>query len=148
MCKFEITCKTLPVSVRAGGCCKKRYPAETRNPKFPTKSRLPITYLLVAILCAKFQNEWVTEIDIMDDRVFAKFEIKMNFGWISCFATCPRFRQMFVILLKISLITSLANELLVASRFDFCQLVLNNAGRTNPLSSTVWTMTFNVLFYQ
>ena len=39
-----------------------------------------------ALLCAKFQNDLTTEMDVMDERDFARFEFKMSFGWISYIA--------------------------------------------------------------
>ena len=33
----------------------------------------------IAVLCAKFQNDWATGDDFVDTRDFARFEFKMNF---------------------------------------------------------------------
>ena len=41
------------------------------------------------MLCAKFQNEWTTVTDVMDERVFGRFEFKMRFGRVSS-AAHPR----------------------------------------------------------
>ena len=38
---------------------------------------------MIAILCAKYQNDWVTETDVMDEVVFARFELKTSFRRIS-----------------------------------------------------------------
>ena len=38
---------------------------------------------ITAVLCAKFQNDWTIARDIIDERVFARFEFKMSFGRIS-----------------------------------------------------------------
>ena len=35
------------------------------------------------VLCAKFQTDWTTETDVMDERDFARFGFKMSFKWIS-----------------------------------------------------------------
>ena len=42
------------------------------------------------VLCAKYQNDWATEIDAMDERDFARFEFKMSSVGKSCIATSPR----------------------------------------------------------
>ena len=45
-----------------------------------------------AVLCAKFQNDWTTETDVMDEQNFARFEFKMSFGalpWITRPLTAP-----------------------------------------------------------
>ena len=31
-----------------------------------------------AVLCAKFQNDWMNETDVMDEQVFARFEFKIS----------------------------------------------------------------------
>ena len=38
---------------------------------------------IIAVLCAKFQTDWTIEMDVMEERVFARFEFKMSFGRIS-----------------------------------------------------------------
>ena len=42
-----------------------------------------------AMLCAKFQNDSIIEMDHMVERVFMKFEFKMNFGQIFYIAQPP-----------------------------------------------------------
>ena len=36
----------------------------------------------IAMLCAKFQDDWTIEAHFMDKRVFVRFEFMMSFGWI------------------------------------------------------------------
>ena len=38
---------------------------------------------ITAMLCAKFQNDWTTETNVMDERGFARFEFKTSFWQIS-----------------------------------------------------------------
>ena len=33
----------------------------------------------IALLCAKLQNDWTTETDVMDEQVFTRFEFEMSF---------------------------------------------------------------------
>ena len=69
-----------------------------------TETHLSITYFTVAqsfleyctehgndtaVLCAKFQNVWRTETDVMDERDFARFEFKMRFRRIFYIAQHP-----------------------------------------------------------
>ena len=42
---------------------------------------------VIAVLCAKFRNDLTTEIGLMGERDFARFEFKMIFVWISYIAT-------------------------------------------------------------
>ena len=42
------------------------------------------------MLCAKFQNDQTTEMDVMDKHDFTRFEFKMHFGGISYIAQYPR----------------------------------------------------------
>ena len=42
------------------------------------------------MLCAKFQNDWLTETDVMGERNFGRFEFKMSFRRISYIAQHPR----------------------------------------------------------
>ena len=49
-----------------------------------------------AVLCAKFQNDWMIETDGMDERDFTRFEFKMSFGWISYIAQHPRVSKAMV----------------------------------------------------
>ena len=41
-----------------------------------------------SVLCAKFQNDWTTEMDVIDERYFARFEVKMRLGRTSL--QCPK----------------------------------------------------------
>ena len=34
------------------------------------------------VLCAKFENDWTTEKDLMDERDLARFKFKVSFGRI------------------------------------------------------------------
>ena len=55
------------------------------------KSRLLRTYFSVvqsfcnftAVLCAKLQNDWATEMDVIDERDFARFEFEMSLLGVS-----------------------------------------------------------------
>ena len=44
---------------------------------------------VIAMVCAKFQFNLMTESDIMDKWDFKTFEIKMRFSWISYITTTP-----------------------------------------------------------
>ena len=35
------------------------------------------------VLCAKNQNDWIIDTDLMDERDFSRFEFKRSFGGIS-----------------------------------------------------------------
>ena len=41
---------------------------------------------ITAVPCAKVQNDWATETNVMDEQDFASFEFKMSFGLISYIA--------------------------------------------------------------
>ena len=43
-----------------------------------------------SVLCAKCRNDWTTEKDVMDERDFVIFEVKVSFGWKSYIAQHPR----------------------------------------------------------
>ena len=43
-----------------------------------------------AVLCAKFQNDWTTEIEVMNNWDFVWFESNTSFWGIFCIATAPR----------------------------------------------------------
>ena len=43
----------------------------------------------IAVLFAKFENDWTCETDVMVERVFARFAFKMSFGRISYIANRP-----------------------------------------------------------
>ena len=45
---------------------------------------------ITAVLCAKFQTDWIIETDEMNERDFARFKFKMSFGWISYIVHHPR----------------------------------------------------------
>ena len=47
------------------------------------------SFYIRAMLCAKFQNNFSIEMDVMDKRDFARFEFKINFVGISYIATSP-----------------------------------------------------------
>ena len=65
-----------------GRCHNMGNPSETYLiPNFPSYA---------VVLCAKYQNDWATEIDAMDERDFARFEFKMSSVGKSCIATSPR----------------------------------------------------------
>ena len=83
------------------GVCNIWYPSETHlNPKFREISfahsirfSCPIVLTLctehgsdTAILCAKFQIDWVIEQKVMGKRDFTRFGFKMHFGRISYIA--------------------------------------------------------------
>ena len=36
-----------------------------------------------AMLCAKFQNDWGTEMDVMDEQDFVRFDFEMSFRGLS-----------------------------------------------------------------
>ena len=42
-----------------------------------------------AVLCVKFWNDWVTEMDVMDEHDFMRFEFTMRFGGIYNIAKVP-----------------------------------------------------------
>ena len=44
---------------------------------------------ITAVLCAKFQNYWATETNVMDERDFARFEFKISFECSSFIAQPP-----------------------------------------------------------
>ena len=50
-----------------------------------------------AMLCAKFQNDWTTETDFMDERDIARFEFKMSFRRISYIVQHARLAAHFTI---------------------------------------------------
>ena len=63
---------------------KSRETSVVHNPSFGyTKS--PDSDTIVFYI--KFQNDWATEIDIMDKRDFARFEFEVSFGGMSHMAT-------------------------------------------------------------
>ena len=37
-----------------------------------------------AVLCAKFQNDWRTEIDVMDEKVSSNYKVKKRLRWTDC----------------------------------------------------------------
>ena len=41
-------------------------------------------------LCVKFQNDWTTQANVMDERDFSRFEFKISFGRILYIAQHPR----------------------------------------------------------
>ena len=45
---------------------------------------------IIAVLCAKFQTDWIIETDVMDQWDFTRFEFKTSFGQISYIAQYPR----------------------------------------------------------
>ena len=47
-------------------------------------NRLEILHSYTAVLCAKFQNDLVTDLDVIDVWGFTSFEFKMGFG-----GNCP-----------------------------------------------------------
>ena len=86
-------------SVELGGCAT-RYLSETHlKPKSVEiwfAHNLFLNYLIIlkfwtehgsviAMLCAKFKNDLTTEMDVMDERDFTRFEFKMSFWWISSY---------------------------------------------------------------
>ena len=88
-----------------GALCNIRYPSEihlklkSREISFAHNSCLSWLIALkfcteygciTAVLCAKFQIDWTIETDVMDERNFARFELKMSFGRISYIAQNPR----------------------------------------------------------
>ena len=46
---------------------------------------------ITAVLCAKFQTDWIIEMDVMDERDFARFEFRMSCGRISYIAEYPSY---------------------------------------------------------
>ena len=51
-------------------------------------NKLFISYSIV--LCAKFQNNWTIETDVVEERDFVGFEVKMSLGQKSYIAQHPR----------------------------------------------------------
>ena len=47
----------------------------------------------IEILCAKLQNDLATEMHVMDERDFVRFEFKMSFGRIIYIAQSHRLRD-------------------------------------------------------
>ena len=43
-----------------------------------------------AVLCTKFQNDWLKEMCVMGENDIAKYEYQIFFGWISSIAMVPR----------------------------------------------------------
>ena len=84
--------------------CNTVYPSETRHKlKFREISFVRNTCVIcpnalnfctkhgsdTAMLCAKFQNDWIIDTDVMDECDFAIFEFKMSFQRISRIAQHP-----------------------------------------------------------
>ena len=42
---------------------------------------------VTAVLCAKYQNDLTIEMDVLNERSFARFEFDVSFGEITCIAT-------------------------------------------------------------
>ena len=40
----------------------------------------------IAVHCATFQTDKATEMGVMNEKIFARFDFKVSFGWISCVA--------------------------------------------------------------
>ena len=40
----------------------------------------------IAVHCATFQTDKATEMGVMNEKYFARFDFKVSFGWISCVA--------------------------------------------------------------
>ena len=87
-----------------GVLCNIWYPPETHiKPKLREISfshNLSIRYPIVlkfstehgsdtAVLSAKFHSDWIPQMDVMDERSFARFEYMMSFGRISYIAQHP-----------------------------------------------------------
>ena len=87
------------------GCCDIEHPSEThiklrsREISFAHNSlrncQIVLKYCtehgsITAVLCAKFQNDLTNEMDVLDERDFARFEFEMSFGRISHVATALR----------------------------------------------------------
>ena len=49
---------------------------------------------IIAMPCAKFQTEWTIEVDVADERDFARFELNVSFGQISYIAQPPWFESL------------------------------------------------------
>ena len=75
--------------------CNIRYPSEihlklkSREISFAHNSCFRLNDRFESVLCAKFQTDWTIETDVMDERDFARFELKMSFGRISYIAQYP-----------------------------------------------------------
>ena len=78
--------------------CNIGYPSEThlklKSREISFAHSLFIRYPIAlefctAVLCAKFQNDWTTETNVMVERGFAGFEFKMSFGRIYYFTQHP-----------------------------------------------------------
>ena len=81
--------------MKDSGLCDVGYPSETQHkPKSRQISfahKLFLNYPIVlkfctehgsdtAVLCAKFQNDWATETELMDEREFTRFDFKISLG--------------------------------------------------------------------
>ena len=78
--------------------CNIGYPPETRlkllyhELSFVHNIQLdiPIVLKFCPELCEKYKNDWTTESNVMDERDFARFQIKISFGRISYIAQQSR----------------------------------------------------------
>ena len=88
----------------SGACCNVRYAPEThlkiKSREISFNHNLLLIWQIVskfctehgsvtAVFCAKFQNDLTTDMDVMGERDFARFEFKMSFVWIFYNVTTP-----------------------------------------------------------
>ena len=50
-----------------------------------------------AVLCAKFQDDWIIDTAVMEEQDFVRFEFKMSFGWIAYNLQRPRPQRVYAI---------------------------------------------------
>ena len=93
------------VVMPSGVLCDIEYPSENHlqliSRKISFAHNIQVNILIVlqfciencsitAVLCTKFQNVWTIETDVMDERVFARFEFMVSFGSGSYIVQHPR----------------------------------------------------------
>ena len=74
--------------------CNIGYPSGTKSHEILFAHNLFMSD--TAMLCAKFQDYWITEIDVMDKWYFMRFEFKMGFGLISYIAQTPGYLGIWI----------------------------------------------------
>ena len=95
----EIIATVIASHVRDGSCVHRLHlKPKSREISFAHKSF--ISHLIVlkfcsehgsdtSVLCAKFQTDWTIGMEVMDERRFARFQLKISFGRISYIAQQP-----------------------------------------------------------